>query len=119
MIVKKGEKVHVIMRRFFDEAVRRHFVGEIIAAEGAVVRLEGYVFIHDPTTIQYVRKPEKRTTVIDLAESGYIVNFILSHVDVAKLSYKYIDRKLDRKKILVVTDGDSFSLDINEFGMSR
>ena len=44
MIVSKGEKVHVIMRRFFDEAVRRHFVGEIKEADGAIVRLEGYVF---------------------------------------------------------------------------
>jgi len=119
MVVNKGEKVHVIMRRFFDEAVRRHFVGEIVEADGAVVRLQGYVFIHDPTTIQYVRKPELRITVVDLADSGYVVNFIPGHTDLAKLSYKYVAQASDRKKALVVTDGDSFSLDINEFGLSR
>lgn len=119
MIVSKGEKVHVIMRRFFDEAVRRHFVGEVTAVEGAVARLCGYVFIHDPTTIQYVRKPEKRTTIIDLGDCGYIVNFVPDHVDISNLSYKYVARDSDRKKALVVTDGGAYSLDINEFSTSR
>lgn len=119
MIVNEGEKVHVIMRRFFDEAVRRHFVGEVMAADGAVVRLQGYVFIHDPTTIQYIRKPEQRTTVVDLADSGYVVNFIPADVDLTKLTYKYIAQPAERKKTLFVTDGNQFSLDIHEFGLNR
>ena len=70
-------------------------------------------------SFQYVRKPEQRVTVVDLADSGYVVNFIPVDIDLAKLSYKYIAQPSERKKTLVVTDGDSFSLDINEFGLSR
>lgn len=111
MAVSKGEKVHVVIRRLFDDAVRRHFAGEIKEAEGPVVRLEGYAFIYEEVTIQYVRKPGRRTTIIDLSESGYIANIIPADVDIDALSYQYVTGGN-----LVVTDGKNFSLDINEFG---
>ena len=33
MIIEKGEKIHVINRRLFPEAVQRHFAGEVIVAD--------------------------------------------------------------------------------------
>jgi hypothetical protein len=113
VLIDIGEKVHIITRRLFDENLRRHFVGEVIAAEGVIVRLEGYSFIYDDFKTQYLKSPEKRTSIFDLAESGYIINIIPKKVDIKKLEYKTIDRSY-----LVITDGE-FSLGINEFGIHR
>lgn len=111
MIIDVGEKVHVIYRANYESSVRRHFIGKILAADGALCRIEGYVFVRDPKTDVYTRKPEKRVTIIDLAESGYIVNVIDPDVDLDNVSYKYLENVG-----LAATDGKRFALNINEFG---
>ena len=114
MLIEIGEKIHLVTRRLFDENIRRHFVGEVVAVEGVVARTEGYTFIYDAKANQYHKAPEKQTTIFDLAESGYIVNIIPKNVDIDKLSYKTVDRSH-----LVITDGESFSLGVHEFGVNR
>lgn len=114
MIVKPGEKVHVIARRRFDGELRRHFVGEIKEVFETSARIQGHVFIFSSVDSKFVKKPELRTTIVDLAESGYIVNIIPPEVVIDQLRYLLSD---ERK--LVVTDNQDFSLDINEFGADR
>lgn len=111
MVIERGDKVHVIYRALYENATRRHFLGEVLVAAGAVCRIEGYVFIYDQKSTMYTRRPEIRTTIIDLAESGYIVNLISSDVDLDKVTYKYI-----QGTGLIATDDQGFSLNINEFG---
>ena len=67
------------MRRKYDGQLQRHFAGQVDAVDGATVRATGYVFIYDDDKAQYVKKESQRTTILDLAESGYIVNFIPSN----------------------------------------
>jgi uncharacterized protein YllA (UPF0747 family) len=81
---------------------------------GSIVRLLGYTIIFDKTKNVFVKSREVRATIMDLAESGYIVNFIPDDVNIADLIYKY-----DNEKKLIMTDEKSFTLDINEFGISR
>lgn len=114
MLVKIGEKVHIIMRRLFDEYIRRHFVDEIVTAEGVIVRTKGYSFIYDAFKNQYLQSPEKRISIFDLSESGYIVNIIPKSVNIEKLTYKTVERSH-----LVITDGSSFNLGIDEFSVHR
>ncbi|MDH3338135.1 MAG: hypothetical protein OER22_04025 [Gammaproteobacteria bacterium] len=114
MVVDQGEKFHVIMRRNYEGQVKRHFIGQADAVTGAVVRATGYVFIYDEMKAQYIKKKSKRTTIMDLAGSGYIVNFMPQSVDIENLRYETIDRTF-----LAVTDGKDFLLDINEFGTKR
>ena len=111
MIIAPGEKVHLTYRANYEKSTRRHFVGEIVASEGAVCRLEGYAFVLDPKSGTYIKRQEKRTTVIDLAESGYIVNVIDPSIDLAAVNYRYV-----RDIGLVATDDKNFSMNINEFG---
>lgn len=110
MIIEKGNKVHIIYRALYENSTRRHFLGEVQASEGLACRLEGYVFVYDKISSMYVRKPEKRTTIIDLAESGYIVNIISQEVILENVVYKYL-----QEVGLTATDGMDFSLNINEF----
>lgn len=114
MLIETGEKIHVMMRRYFESQVRRHFAGEIDAVIGTHVRATGYVFVYDERTAHYIRKRSRRTTILNLAESGYIVNIIPSTVNLDEVRYETIDRSE-----LFFTDGKDFRLNINEFGVSR
>jgi hypothetical protein len=111
MIIEKGNKVHVVYRALFENSTRRHFLGEVLAVDRAVCRIEGYAFVYDRKTTMFEKKTEKRTTILDLGESGYIVNLVDSNVDLDRVSYDY-----QREVGLVATDGKAFVLNINEFG---
>ena len=111
MIIEVGEKVHVIYRALYDNSTRRHFLGEVLAAEKAICRIEGFVFIYDAKTTTFIRKPERRVTVIDLSESGYVVNLIEPAIGLDKVVYRYV-----QNVGLIATDDKNFTLNINEFG---
>ena len=114
MLVNKGEKVHVMTRRLFEGDLRRHFAGEVMEASESGVRLEGYVFVLDPTKNHFVRRVEKRVRIIGILDSGHIIKVIPPDVRLEDLKYL-----LSPDKRLVVTDGREFSLDVNEFGLGR
>jgi hypothetical protein len=114
MILKEGEKVHIITRRLFENDLRRHFAGEVQAAGEVAVRIEGYVFVFDAGNVRYVKRPERRVRISGLADSGNIINVIPAHVDLEALSYQ---TSADNRAVF--TDGKSFTLDINEFSAIR
>jgi hypothetical protein len=111
MIVEKGEHVHVIYRALYESSSRRHFLGEVQVAEGTLCRIEGYVFVYDQNTSMYIKRPEKRVTIMDLSESGYVVNVLNEKIVLEDIVYKY-----EQGIGLVAVDGKGFSLNINEFG---
>jgi hypothetical protein len=110
MVINNGEKVHVIYRPIFEHSVRRHFLGEVVASDGPVCRLEGFVFVYDSKSTTFIRKPERRISIFDLSESGYIVNVIDAGVNLDQVSYRYT-----RDSGLIATDDKGFTLNINEF----
>ena len=114
MILNNGDKLHVVIRRNFETEPRRHFIGEVKALSGSIVKLVGHTILFDKTKNMFVKNRGLRSTIMDLAESGYIVNFIPEFVDIGDLKYQY-----DNEKKLVMTDGKSYELDINEFGINR
>ena len=114
MILHPGEKIHLIVRRQFENDLRRHFVGEVKAATELAVRMESYMFIFDPVKNEYVKRPEMRTKVVSLVDNGNTITLIPAHVDLSALRYE-----MSTNRRLVITNGKDFSLDINEFGASR
>lgn len=114
MIVDIGEKIHVSLRRNFDADMRRHFVGEVIHAEGSLVRAAGYFFIFDPLATAFVKKPELRTSIFSLGGNEVIVNILPFDVQIEDLHYAK-----DGKNLLMLMDYAGYSLDINEFGSNR
>ena len=93
--------------------MRRHFIGEVVDVSSTLARLKGNAFVLDTTTNQYIRRSEVRIRIIGLAESGNIINVLPAEADLEQAKYTQNDEKR-----LVVTDGKTFSLDINEFGSS-
>ena len=114
MVLEKGDKLHVISHRFFENDVRRHFVGEVEACTDAVARIKGFTFVYDQGIGEFIKKSILRTRIISLVDGMNIINLIPRGVDIGSISYC-----LDQNRRLVVTDGDAFYLDINEFGPSR
>jgi len=114
MIIGIGEKIHVMRRRVYEKQVQRHFLGIVMEAEGAVVRAQGHAFIFDGISGRYEKKDNQRTTICDLAGSGYIVNVLPEAVQLQDLRYEVVDRDYT-----ALVDGKSFELDINEFGSNR
>lgn len=110
MVIEVGEKLHIMYRTLYDKSIRRHFIGKVVAAKDALCRLEGFVFIYDDKKTEFVKKPETRTTIIDVAESGFIVNVISPEVVLEEIRYKYVS-----DVGLIATDNKKFSLNINEF----
>ena len=114
MVMQQGEKIHVIIRRRFEDDLRRHFIGEVLEVDGLLARIEGYVFIFDTIINQYIRRTDKRTRIVGLADSGNIINILPTNADLQNT--KYVENKEER---LVVTDGKTFEMDINEFGVTH
>jgi hypothetical protein len=111
-IIETGDKLHIITRRLFPDDLQRHFVGEVTKAIGHLCHLQGYVFVFDSGTNEYLKQHERRTRIYSLADANHIVNVLPREIDIGALEYRTIDRRL------VVTDMKGFSLDINEFGLS-
>ena len=108
--IESGDKLHIVTRRLFHEDVRRHFVGEVVAVTGYLVEVRGYPFVFNTAINEYQKIPETRTRVFSLGDSGHIVNLIPRDVDIDAVAYRATEPGL------VVTDGQSFSMAINEFG---
>ncbi len=109
-VITVGDKLHIMTRRLFDGDVRRHFVGEVVAVSTYLTELRGYTFIFQAGINEFRRLPELRTRVFALGEAGHTVNKIPRELDLASMGYQVVEARL------VLTDGKSFALPINEFG---
>ena len=114
MIFEKGEKVHIIVRRQFENDVRRHFVGKVIDSTDVTMRVEGYVFVHNLSDNQFEKRPEKRVRIISLVDANNLINVIPQHIEIDVLDYLTSDNNR-----LVLTDKKEYFLDINEFSGIR
>lgn len=114
MVLNEGDKVHVILRRFFEDEPRRHFMGEVISSSESVARVFGLIYVLDTAKMVYVAKKEPRTRILSLIDSGNIINILPAEADLAKAVYT-----TSSEGQLVVTDHETFTLDIHEFGALR
>ena len=109
MILKKGEKIHVIHRRLFEKEPHRHFIGVVDEYENGVARVTGHVYTVDPVKFAFIRRAEKRTRIISVISGDLLVNIIPPSVDLEKIVYK------QEAKSVRVTDGGDWHLDLSEF----
>lgn len=111
-LLEAGEKLHIMARRAFKEDLRRHFAGTVVALNGLLARVEGYVFVLNTQVEEYRRRPEFRTRILGLTDANLIINVLPPHVDLDRLRYELVEGRL------YVTDGLKFRFDVNEFGSS-
>ncbi|MFH1904534.1 MAG: hypothetical protein ABIK53_03285 [bacterium] len=111
MILEKGEKVHIVERRYFQDDVRRHFCGEVIDLAEHLLRVAGSVWAWDARINQFTKRESKRERVFCLGDR-LTINILPREADLENVLYIY-----DKKKGHIATDGKSFSLNITEFSI--
>ena len=104
----------MVTRRQFENDLRRHFAGEVTGVTESAVCVEGYVFVYDTSRAEFMRRPELRTRIISLVDVGNVINVLPDETAIDQLRYEVA--KTGR---LVVTDGKTVTLDIQEFGGKR
>ena len=110
-LLNPGEKIHVIHRRHFEKDPRRHFVGQVESYENGIARASGCVFVVDDLNKHmFVKRPDRRIKLLPIVSGDVIVNILPQHLDLDQVHYQLKDRAL------LVTDGDSWSMDVKEFG---
>ena len=114
MIIKPGEKILVIVRRLFPQDIRRHFIGEVTDTAESVVRAEGYAYLHDTNTNLFVRKNYSQVRIFSLVNDVNIISILPRMTNVKKMVYRFTE-----KNRMILTDGESLSIDVNEFGVNR
>jgi len=114
MILRPGEKIHVILRRAFLQDIRRHFIGEVTDATDSIVRAEGNAYLYDTNTNLFVRKSYSQVRIFSLADAVNIISVLPRAANLKKTVYK-----LTEKNRMVLTYGESLSMDVNEFGVNR
>ena len=112
-LLRPGEKLQVIERRAFDGDVRRHFVGEVEAADATVARVKGYTFVCNPMTGNFDRREPVRTRIIPLSAAGVVVYVIPEDIDIQAVRYEW-----EAGNRLVVRAG-RWELFLDEFASAR
>lgn len=110
-MLENGEKVFVITRRLYDGDRLRQFVGEVMESSDTVIKVRGYVFVHDDFTNEIVRREDVRTRIISLVDAVNIILVIPKEVNLENVQYE-----IDNMNQHVLTDKESFSMNLNEFG---
>ena len=114
MLLVAGENIHVIVRRSFADDIRRHFLGEVVTLDENAVRVRGFTFVYDQNENSYVKRLDRRERIISLVDVGNIINVIPKTVELDDMNYCMSDQNR-----LVISDGKSYQLDINEFSAIR
>jgi hypothetical protein len=109
MILKQGEKVHIIHRRLFGKDQHRHFIGQVDAYEDGIARVTGNVYTVDPVKLSFMRRTETRTRLVAIGSGDVLVNIIPARVNLEKIQYR------QERKAVRVTDGSDWYLDLSEY----
>lgn len=113
-MLDKGEKVFVITRRLFEGDRIRLFVGEVQESTDSVMKVRGYAFVHDDFTNEIVRREDIRIRIISLVDAINLVFVIPKEVILEHVQYELNDMN-ER----VITDKNTFTMNLNEFGASK
>ena len=113
-MLDKGEKVFVITRRLFEGDRLRQFVGEVQESTEMVIKVCGYAFVHDDFTNEIVRREDVRTRIVSMTDAINLIFVIPNDVILENVQYKLNDMN-ER----VITDENTFTMNLNEFGPSK
>jgi hypothetical protein len=85
MILAQGDYVLVSHRRMFERDEARYFVGRTLVCEGTLLKVEGFTFVRDLSSGQFVKKDEKRIKIVSLDSPGHIVYQLPANIDIERV----------------------------------
>jgi hypothetical protein len=105
-----GEKIHIVVRRLFEEDLRRTFIGEVVDAGDSCLRLSGYAYSWESVKGVFVRLPGLRTRVFSMADAINVITVLPSEAEIDNVHYV-----VSQEEGLLVTDDKAFSANVREF----
>ena len=111
MVLSKGEKVLIIIRRLFEKDLRRHFIGEILEVSAELIRVSGYSFIFDENDKGFKRRGKLQINIFSLVDAGVEVIVLPEDVILDEIWYD-----INAKGHRIITDRKSFHMRVSEFG---
>ncbi len=111
MLLKEGDKVHILIRRKFEKDIRRHLIGTVIGATDSVILVHGKKAVYNGPKANFSILPDYVSQIVSLIDSGNIVSLLPNEIDMDSLSYEAEPGRT------MLTDGKGFKLRINETGI--
>jgi len=94
MLLRNGEKVHVMHRTFFEKGGGRTLVGVVEACDAGVARIRGNIYVMNQTKMVPVREAVPVTRFISLVNGEHIVTPLPDAAVLEKLEYQQSDAGL-------------------------
>lgn len=107
MVLKHGEKLHLIHLPRYEGDAHRHFVGAIEAVDGPLIRVKGYLFAKEGKTNEFKRREPLRTRIVSLHSGAVLVNVLPDSVQIEKVVYRPAGGGG-----FAITDGSDWHMDI-------
>jgi hypothetical protein len=102
-----NDRVLVVDRKLFRDDVTNMFVGVVEDFEDGFVRARGYAYHIHPYEMGTERRAEERMRVFSLY-SGDVIYLLPHNLDIAQIQIKRTP------KTLILTDGQSFQMDLTD-----
>ncbi len=105
--VHSNDRILVIDRKHFRDDVTNMFVGVVEEYEEGIVRMRGYAYHIHPYEMGTERRAEERVRLVALS-SGDVVYVLPRDLNVSQIQIRR------SPKSLVLTDGQSFTMDLTD-----
>ena len=113
MILNPGDQVHVMLRRILENEPRRHLVGTVSTATKRLIEVKGHAYFFDAVQNSFDRASSEHSRIVSLTDAHNLITILPDDVDLDKLHYVVKNGRY------VITDGEGFALEVNEFGTRR
>jgi hypothetical protein len=108
-MLEPGNKLLIAHRRMFESEQPRYFVGEVVAYDAGLVKLEGYSFARDNMMAgAFLRKDDIRIKIVAIVSGTFIVYQLPDPTDVHQVRFEASEGGL------VLTDGDVLNMNLTE-----
>ncbi len=99
--------MHILLKPLYLDDARRHFIGNVGDCEGALIRVNGYLYAVNESSKQFVKRDTLRTRLISLNSENIIVSWLPDTVAIEKIAYQYRSAN-----DILVTDGSDWNFNL-------
>ncbi len=112
MILQSGDKVLIAHRRLFQNDEPRFFVGEVLAYEDGVMKIDGYSYVKDMSGGMVVRKDEPRTKIVSISSDAFLIYQLPADTRLESVKFE------NEEGVQFLTDGHNLKMNLAEYPRS-
>ena len=78
------------------------------------MRVQGYAFVFDDYSKQFVRREDLRTRIFSFTDAGLVIYVLPGEAHIEDIQYVF-----DENNRRLITDRKTFSMNVSEFSVNR